>query len=201
MTGTARNHNFTRETAWLVISDIDETLKATSTLSLAEYVRNLLSAQPVLDMPDAFRRLSETFMPKFFYLSAGPKLLWPHYWYFLRSYYPPGSILLAPWTTLWTDTNSASVAHKTRCISQILDGEPHRRVFCIGDDSRTDLDAYLWAYREYPGRIERIFIKDTGVAERRTRTVNKIRPPDHDVVQIFSTADELEVGLHEVMHS
>lgn len=192
------------EEQWLIISDIDETLKTTSTLSLAQYVSHLLFPQPVLGMPDVFRLLSKTFTPKFFYLSAGPELLRPHYWYFLRSYYPPGSIILAPWTfgvTLWTDANGALMTYKTQCMSQILREHPRGRVLCVGDDSRTDLDAYLWARKRYPGRIERIFIRDTGVPERRTRTANKIRHLDHDTVHTFSTVEELEVDIHDVMHS
>ena len=189
-----------REKMWIVISDIDETLKATSTESLCQYIRHLFNLWPISGMPDVFFLISKVLKPKFFYLSSGPEFLRPHYWRFIHSYYPAGCILLAPckFTPMpWVNTRHAILNHKVERISQILLQEPDTNVICIGDDSCADLDVYMWAYRQYPGRVKGIFIKDTGIGERRLRTANRIKQVDNHVIRIFSNAQELRVGICE----
>jgi len=97
----------------------------------------------------------------------------------------------------WVNTRHAILNHKVERISQILLQEPDTNVICIGDDSCADLDVYMWAYRQYPGRVKGIFIKDTGIGERRLRTANRIKQVDNHVIRIFSNAQELRVGICE----
>ena len=187
---------------WTVISDIDETLKATSTKSLFQYIRHLFNLQPISGMPDVFFLFSKVLRPKFFYLSGGLEFLRPHYQCFIHSHYPAGCILLAPWNFAlapWVNARHAIFNYKVERISRILLQEPDTNIICIGDDSCADLDAYMWAYRQYPDRIKGIFIKDTGFEERRLRTANTIKQVDNHVVRIFSTAKELQVGIRDMI--
>jgi len=192
--------NTTCTKRWTVISDIDETLKATSTTSLFQYIRHLFNLQPISGMPDVFFLLSKVLRPKFFYLSGGLEFLRPHYQCFIDSYYPTGCILLAPWNFVlapWVNARHAIFNYKVKRISQIVLQEPETNIICIGDNSCADLDAYLWAYRQYPDRIKGIFIRDTGVEG--LRTANRIKQVDNYVVRIFSTAKELQVGIRDAI--
>src|SRR5262249_47045496 len=126
---------------WVVISDVDETIKASSTLSVLHYMGFVLMGRPIHGMPEAFRYLAMRLTPKFFYVSAGPSLLYYHFVSFINSYYPPGHIFLAPWEfgiSLLIDSKLALINYKSTRIDLIFQSEKSSRVLCIGDDGQED---------------------------------------------------------------
>lgn len=184
---------------WVVISDIDETIKASSTLSVLHYIGYVLMGGPICGMPEAFRYLATRLTPKFFYVSAGPSLLHYHFVSFINSYYPPGRIILASWKfgiSLLIDSKVALINYKSTRIDHIFQSEKSSRVLCIGDDSQEDLEVYMRADERYPNWIERIFIRETGVWQRRARMIDLLlQSPSQKKVEFFTTAEELRARI------
>ena len=55
--------------------------------------------------------------------------------------------------------------HKLRQIRHILDRSPGKKFLLIGDDSQHDVHVYSEAVEEYPDRIEKVMIRQTGFKE------------------------------------
>lgn len=187
---------------WVVISDIDETIKESSMLSVLHYMCYVLMNRPICGMPEAFQYLAMRLTPKFFYVSAGPSLL--HYCFvcFINSYYPPGRIFLASWgvgISLLINLRPALINYKSTRIDHIYQSEQSSRVLCIGDDSQEDLEVYVRADEKYPGWIERIFIRETGAWQRHSGMMELLlQSPSQKKVEFFTTAAELRARIKKL---
>jgi len=161
-------------------------------------------SRPIHGMPEVFQYLATRLKPKFFYLSAGPSLLRFYFISFINFHYPLGRIFLAPWNfsvSLLIGSKVALINYKSERLDLIFRSEKGSKVLCIGDDSQEDLEVYMRADEMYPGWIERIFIRETGVCQRRTRTKYLlIQSPSQRKVEFFATAEELRTCIESLPH-
>lgn len=180
---------------WVVISDIDETIKTSSTVSVIKYMEHLFTSEPISGMPEVFQYIAMRLTPKFFYLSAGPSLLRYHFVSFISSHYPQGDVLLASLDfsiSFLIDPKRALMDYKLDRIDFIFRVQEDCRVLCIGDDRQEDLGIYLRADESHPGWIHKIFIRDTGIWQSRVGTAG-ILSQLQDKVECFATAEELKL--------
>ncbi|KAI9375426.1 hypothetical protein BJX61DRAFT_531625 [Aspergillus egyptiacus] len=151
---------------WLVISDIDDTIKYTQTSDTTGIIRTTFAEEPrpIAGMPQLYARLEKHFEPVWFYLSASPYNLYPFLRGFLRDHFSPGTLILRD--TSWLDISELvksftvnTMEYKVDRIRKIRRWFPHRRVICIGDSTQTDPEAYAEIYRRHPEWIQAILIR------------------------------------------
>jgi phosphatidate phosphatase APP1 len=184
---------------WVVISDIDETIKASSTISAIHYIRYLLVGRPICGMPEVFRYMVTKLSPKFFYLSAAPSILRHLFTSFISSYYPTGYIFLAPLSisALWLiNCKDTLVNYKWNRIDSIIRSQTNCKVICIGDNSQEDLKAHIRADKAHASCIQKIFIRETGVRQCRNMPTDVIV---QQKVEFFTTAQELRSQIESLI--
>lgn len=130
-------------------------------------------------MASAYSRLSSSLQnPPFFYLSASPYNLYPLLTSFINEYYPRGQLLLREMS--WQELSSfiatltlGTQAYKEHELEILLRNFPKRKWVFVGDSTQTDPEAYATAYRKFPDRIGRIWIRVVkGVDEKEEKQLN-----------------------------
>ncbi|KAJ6021026.1 hypothetical protein N7540_006530 [Penicillium herquei] len=162
----ASKTHFATPEGWLIISDIDDTIKHTMTMEATGILRTTFTEEPVpiTGMPEFYRYVQEELHPAWFYLSASPYNLYKFLHDFLHQYYIPGTLVLRDYS--WLDVNGliksfteGTQEYKTDRMEKIRTWLPRRRVLCIGDSTQRDPEAYAEMYRKYPGWIHAIAIR------------------------------------------
>lgn len=202
------NTRFAAPEGWLIISDIDDTIKHTQTPDFASVLRTTFAEEPrpVLGMPQLYSHIHSKLAPTWFYVSASPYNLYPFLRGFIQDHYCPGTIILRAYSVdlngLYESLTKNTEEFKSSRIEKIHEWLPRRRVICIGDSAQSDPEAYANMYRKYPGWIKGIFIrKVAGVsnleqknAPERFDTAFSNIP--NDVWKLFEEPDE----LHELVN-
>ncbi|KAJ5537016.1 hypothetical protein N7513_010202 [Penicillium frequentans] len=168
----AMETRFAAPEGWLVVSDIDDTIKRTMTVDPTGILRTTFTEEPVpiVGMPEFYRHVHEELNPTWFYLSASPHNLYPFLHSFLHEYYIPGTLVLREYSFfdisgLIKSLTERTQEYKVDRMEKIRRWFPARRVLCIGDSMQSDPEAYAEMYRRYPTWIHAIAIrKVTGVA-------------------------------------
>ena len=151
---------------WLVISDIDDTIKRTMTREAIGILRSTFAEEPVpiAGMPQFYRYVQKELNPTWFYLSASPYNLYSFLHSFVHEHYHPGTLVLRDYS--WMDISGLikpftekTQEYKVDRMGKIRCWFPHRRVLCIGDSTQRDPEAYAEMYRRYPGWIHGIIIR------------------------------------------
>jgi phosphatidate phosphatase APP1 len=157
---------FAAPEGWLVVSDIDDTIKRTMTMEPTGILRTTFAEEPVPidNMPEFYRHVHSELDPTWFYLSASPYNLYPFLHKFLHEHYCPGTLVLRDYS--WMDISGLirSFTEKTQeykvdRMEKIQRWFPRRRVLCIGDSTQKDPEAYAEMYHRYPGWIHAIIIR------------------------------------------
>ncbi|KAF3935377.1 hypothetical protein ABW20_dc0100650 [Dactylellina cionopaga] len=194
---------------WAVISDIDDTIKVTDTLSMKELLRHTFAEEPTPTpgFPDLYKRLDQVLdQPAWFYLSASPYNLYPFLLSFIRTHYPFGQPILRDMSWMSVAGLVASVSNGTqeykvmemkRLIGQWL---PKRKYLCIGDSTQTDPESYAEMYKAFPGAVKAIWIRVvTGVDEKEEKVKNSTERFEkafdgvpRDIWKTFHHTSELE---------
>jgi len=153
---------------WAIISDIDDTIKITTTSSPTGIIQKTFVDEPtpVPGMPELYAQV-KTSMPEdtpWFYLSASPYNLYPFLKEFRDKYYPPGTMILRDfsWKTvagLLSALTMGTEEYKTDRMKKINSWLPERKMIVIGDSTQSDPEAYGEIYRTVPGWIELILIR------------------------------------------
>ncbi|KAL4808486.1 hypothetical protein BDV18DRAFT_151438 [Aspergillus unguis] len=151
---------------WLVVSDIDDTIKYTKTSDTTGILRTTFAEEPrpIAGMPQLYSRIERQFGPTWFYLSASPYNLYPFLRGFIRDHFSPGTLVLrdSSWLDISELVKSFTVntkEYKVDRIRKIRRWFPHRRALCIGDSTQTDPEAYAEIYRRHPEWIHAILIR------------------------------------------
>lgn len=163
---------FAEPEGWLVVSDIDDTIKRTMTVDPTGILRTTFTEEPtpIAGMPEFYRHVHEELNPTWFYLSASPHNLYPFLHSFLHEYYIPGTLVLREYSFfdisgLIQSLTERTQGYKVDRMEKIRRWFPARRVLCIGDSTQSDPEAYAEMYRRYPTWVHAIAIrKVTGVA-------------------------------------
>ncbi|KAL1886171.1 hypothetical protein Plec18167_000100 [Paecilomyces lecythidis] len=157
---------FASPEGWLVISDIDDTIKYTQTSEPTGILRTTFAEEPraIPGMPQFYSHVQKHLVPTWFYLSASPYNLYPFLRQFLRSNYSPGTLILRDFS--WMDLGGllksftqGTQAYKVDRMEKIHQWLPWRQVLCVGDSTQSDPEAYAEIYKKYPGWIQAILIR------------------------------------------
>lgn len=165
---------FAEPEGWMVISDIDDTIKITLTPSPIGILRTtfLSTPTPIKGMPALYGHIQSTLSsPPFFYLSASPYNLHPFLRSFIHTNYPRGPIFLrdASWMDLsgfLMSLTQGTEKYKVDRMVRLHGAWGKRKVICVGDSTQSDPEAYGEVCRRFPGWVRAVFIrKVTDVAE------------------------------------
>ncbi|KAM0254648.1 hypothetical protein ACHAQJ_006557 [Trichoderma viride] len=170
---TMQTH-FALPEGWGIISDIDDTIKITTTSDPVSILKETFinSPSPVPGMPELYAGI-KSFLPHdtpWFYLSASPYNLYPFLKGFRDTYYPSGTFVLrdSSWKTVSGLLSSLTVGteeYKVDRMKKINSWLPKRKLIVFGDSTQSDPEAYGEIYRTFPGWIRMIFIRrDTNAA-------------------------------------
>jgi hypothetical protein len=154
-------------TGWGVISDIDDTIKITGTLSPIAVLKSTFieAPTPVTGMPELYTDLVKFLAdPIFFYLSGSPYNLYPFLRNFRKDHFPDGTMILrdASWQNLGGLISSLSInvqEYKVDRLEKMHTWFPDRQFICVGDSTQKDPESYAEIARRHPGWIKAIYIR------------------------------------------
>ncbi|KAL9131702.1 MAG: hypothetical protein Q9217_000443 [Psora testacea] len=151
---------------WLVISDIDDTIKRTMTPSPIGILQTTFvdEPEPIPGMPELYAEVTSSLNPNWFYLSASPYNLYPFLRKFVHEHYPLGPLILreASWMNVGgflASLTQGTEAYKQSRMDKIHGWFPRRKVLCVGDSTQSDPEAYGDICRKYKGWIKAVFIR------------------------------------------
>ncbi|KAE8375069.1 hypothetical protein BDV26DRAFT_283741 [Aspergillus bertholletiae] len=126
---------------WLVISDIDDTIKYTKTSESTGILRTTFveEPRPIAGMPELYSHMHKELVPAWFYVSASPYNLYPFLQRFIRTYFNPGTLVLRD--SSWLD------------VSELV------KSFTVNTMEYKDPEAYAEIYRRHPHWIRAIWIR------------------------------------------
>lgn len=204
---------FAEPDGWLVVSDIDDSIKITMTPSPIGILRSTFVSEPtpIAGMPELYAQVAQTLNPAWFYLSASPYNLYPFLRKFLHQNYTPGTIILrdASWMDLGgflASLTQGTEAYKRSRIEKIHSWLPKRKVLCVGDSTQSDPEAYGDICRIWPGWVKAVFIrKVTDVSEMKKTDKNTderfekaFRGVDRSVWRTFEDPKELYDAVEQL---
>jgi len=150
-----------------VISDIDDTILVSYTLSFWKRISTLLFVSPKKRTPINF---SQEILQKIdqlsgsvFYISKSESNLFPVLTAFIEHHkLPLGNLILTPYIKGFQILNSKKGKDfKYQMIQMILENSSHKKFILLGDDTQQDISVYTQITREYPERIFKIYIRKT----------------------------------------
>ncbi|KAL8932499.1 MAG: hypothetical protein Q9216_006812 [Gyalolechia sp. 2 TL-2023] len=171
---------FAEPDGWMVISDVDDTIKVTLTPSPTGILRTtfLSTPEPIASMPALYSHINSLLTPTWFYLSASPYNLYPFLRTFIHEHYPKGPIFLrdASWMDLsgfLMSLTQGTQKYKSERMQKLHGMWPKRKVIFVGDSTQSDPEAYGEVARLFPGWVRKVFVrKVTDVAEMNTDDKN-----------------------------
>ncbi|PTB71592.1 hypothetical protein M440DRAFT_1395524 [Trichoderma longibrachiatum ATCC 18648] len=199
--------HFAGPEGWGIISDIDDTIKITTTSDPIGILKETFINQPrpVPGMPELYAGI-KSLLPRdtpWFYLSASPYNLYPFLRGFRDEYFPRGTFILrdSSWKTITGLLSSLTMGteeYKVDRMKKVHGWLPRRKLIVFGDSTQSDPEAYGEIYRMFPGWIRMIFIrKDTnsaaiGLAEKNEpqRFEKAFTGIPRDAWHVFENPDE-----------
>ncbi len=152
-----------------VVSDIDDTIIHTGLTRLVEALRTTLFTpehvrKEIAGASEFYRSLVSGLAgpAQIFYVSTGAWNLHPVLERFLVRYsFPEGPLLMTDWgpSAAWL-FREASVAFKTRVITELLEEHPQLKWVLVGDSGQDDPEAYAAVALAYPERVHAVYIRD-----------------------------------------
>ena len=212
----AMTTHFADVEGWLVISDIDDSVKVTMTPSPIGILRTTFvdDPKPVPGMPELYAQIQNSLSPAWFYLSASPYNLYPFLRKFLHKYYPHGQIILrdASWMDLGgflASLTQGTEVYKGTRMDKIHRWLPRRKVLCVGDSTQSDPEAYGDICRKYPKWVKKVFIRKVlDVAEMKDTDKNTderfekaFKGVDRSIWQTFVDPKELVVAIAKLKNT
>ncbi len=194
-----------RDAKFGVISDLDDTVvrsSATSFLKMARMVllENAHTRLPFDGVAEFYSALQngpdvgEKAWNPIFYVSSSPWNLYDVLEDFLDFHgVPAGPMFLKDWspTSVWSHRR-----HKLEAIRGLLDTYPELPFVLIGDSGQSDPEIYRDIVREYPGRIEAIYIRDITPGERAATVRNLARELRTSGVAMLLARDSTAAMTH-----
>ncbi|KAL7944589.1 hypothetical protein V8C42DRAFT_325266 [Trichoderma barbatum] len=199
--------HFAAPEGWGIISDIDDTIKITTTSDPIGILKETFinPPSPVPGMPELYAGI-KSFLPHdtpWFYLSASPYNLYPFLKDFRDTYFPPGTLILrdSSWKTVSGLLSSLTVGtevYKVDRMKKVNSWLPKRKLIVFGDSTQSDPEAYGEIYRKFPGWIRMIFIRKVtdsaavGLVEKNEpqRFEKAFTGIPRDAWHVFDNADE-----------
>lgn len=206
----AMETHFADSDGWMVISDIDDSIKTTMTPSPIGILQTTFvdDPKPIPGMPELYEQIRGLLSPTWFYLSASPYNLYPFLRQFLRAHYPHGPMYLrdASWMDLGgflASLTQGTEAYKRGVMDKLHSWLPKRKVLCVGDSTQSDPEAYGDICRKYPGWVKKVFIRKVmDVAEMKDTDKNTderfekaFKGVDRSIWQTFVDPKELNEAV------
>lgn len=158
-----------------VISDIDDTIKKSDVSNKLAAAKKLLLGNPykaeaIPGTAALYQRLEALDGKQdgdIFYLSGSPMNLADQIYSFMDlQAFPYGAVELKKWGFEAGDDNPIKQeAYKQDKLRQIFSAFPERRFLLFGDSSEKDAEIYTAIAKEFPGRVQAIFINNVNGAE------------------------------------
>jgi hypothetical protein len=181
-----------------VISDIDDTIKATQVRDRKVLLRRtfLEPFQPLPGMAEVYRSWATNSAAQFCYVSASPWQLFLPLSSFVKSNgFPAGPFCLKKFR--WKDESFLSLfqnpeRYKSNAIEPLLKQFPRRQFVLVGDAGERDPEIYASLARRYPQQIARILIRDaTGASPDSPRYQDAFRGLPPGLWQVFNAPEEI----------
>mmetsp|Transcript_31575 Transcript_31575/g.42765 ORF Transcript_31575/g.42765 Transcript_31575/m.42765 type:complete len:464 (-) Transcript_31575:478-1869(-) len=156
---------FVPEQGWSVISDIDDTVKVTGVSDGEEMIANTLFREyrAVDGMVNLYQAWADQ-GAAFHYVSCSPWQLQPYLQdFFERIGLPGGSFHLRNFkirSKMALKLFRPSAKFKPACIQDIMDQFPMRKFILVGDSSEKDPLIYSKLFRENPGQVVHLYIRN-----------------------------------------
>lgn len=194
-----------------IISDVDDTIirtGATDPLTMARIVvlnnpRTRLAFEGVGAFYKALRKGRHgTGYNPIFYVSSSPWNLYDLVIDFLNIHGIPLGPLFLRDVGLEPDRliKASHFEHKLKQIRTILEAHRALPFILIGDSGQEDPEIYREVVREYPGRIQQIYIRDVTLEERATAVREIIKEIRTSKVEMLLVPDTSTAAEHAVQH-
>ena len=147
-----------------VISDIDDTIKDSQVVDRRELLANtfLRNFRSVSGMPDVYQRWAQQ-GTAFHYVSSSPWQLYPALQALHTQLgFPDGTIHLRNFRLREELLKRLIIRRSGKAteIRKLLQAMPQRRFVLVGDSGEKDPKIYQKICREFPGRVEAVFIRN-----------------------------------------
>jgi phosphatidate phosphatase APP1 len=159
-----------------IISDLDDTVMISHTASALKRITTILFYRPkkrksVAYTHELFRDFSKRNY-RISYLSKSEGNLFGLIASVLNyREIPQGALLLTPFLQfrqLFDPKKGKD--YKLNYLRRIISNMPEKKFILLGDDTQRDMDVYTQAVNEFPGRIRKIFIRQTGLVRKPAQT-------------------------------
>ena len=188
-----------------IVSDIDDTIKATDVTSRHSMLANtfLRPFAAVDGMADMYRRWQET-GAAFHYVSSSPwQLFQPLAELCHLSQFPAGSMHLRYFRIrdeMFKRWRPSHRKGKAAIIAGLMKKLPQRRFVLIGDSGERDAEIYRFLAHRFPDQVSAVLIRQLDVKPLTLRRIEKLRDlPGGVEVRLFHDAHDLldfETRLH-----
>ncbi|WP_163382009.1 phosphatase domain-containing protein [Cyclobacterium sp. SYSU L10401] len=189
-----------------IISDIDDTIIVSKATNLGEKLwlsvsKNAYTRRPFPGVSDFYRLLSANGEYPVFYVSSSDWNLFELIRDFLRYRdIPVGPILLKDshvnLRNIWK-SGGGNHDHKLEKIRFLMEFFPEQQFLLIGDSGQHDPELYAEVIRDFPGRVEAVYIRRVGKQDPdRERELDQLLPPNK-AAWVKSTQEAL---LHARTH-
>jgi hypothetical protein len=180
-----------------VVSDIDDTIKASNVRNKIELLANtfLREFKPIDGMSDVYRRWHES-GAHFHYISASPWQLYVPLTKFLRDNgFAAGDFHLKRFRvkdSSYGNMLTNPLEYKLSAIELLLKRFPKRQFILVGDAGERDPEVYATFARRYPEQILRIYIRDTIDQREAPRYHEIFRDVPREKWQVFENPSSIE---------
>jgi phosphatidate phosphatase APP1 len=186
-----------------LISDLDDTILVSEVTRKTHFLSNtfLKNATQRRAVPGTARlyaslAAADGETAPIFYLSASPRQLYEPITSFLeRNAFPRGVLI----TKRVSDDRQSDplfdlFAYKTEKIEDIFARLPGVRFVLVGDDGERDPETYDWARRNYPERVEAVWIRHVNPDPRRARYAGQ-----RDLDEVLAENGAIPPGLTQAV--
>jgi phosphatidate phosphatase APP1 len=192
-----------------IISDIDDTVLISHATRVGKKLwlsisKNAYTRRPFPGVSDFYQALSAGGKNPIFYVSSSDWNLFDMIQDFLRYRgIPPGPILLkdlhVDLHNIWK-SGRGQHNHKFEKIEMLLGLFPGMKFILIGDSGQHDPEIYAKVIRDFPGRIEAVYIREIKLASRQRRILLKTGIEDPGAPDMTFVKDTQQAMAHARNH-
>jgi len=184
-------------TGYLVISDIDDTIKISNVADRKELLKNTLCRpfKPVPGMAGLYRSWQRTNVC-FFYLSASSWQLFEPLREFIQTHgFPYGPFHMKRWSLTdhgFSELWKSPEIYKRQALDEIISRFPRLQLVLVGDTGEKDPEVYGALAREHPDKVRRIYLRNvTGESAESPRIQSALREVMKERWRLFDKPEEL----------
>lgn len=161
----------------LIVSDVDDTVKVTDVLNKPNAIYNALFSKAAFSGMSVLYKELNSQDSVFYYVSGSPTILEKKVGAFLEfNGFPQIENLI-----LKKGISTPTYDYKVAAISKIINTQNPDKVILIGDDTEFDPEVYETIAKNFPGKVESIYI----------RAIQDRDLPKLDIIKNFFSAAEI----------